>query len=140
MRILPHRGGMLLMDEVTLDEDGAAVATYKVRGDEFFFDGHFPGNPVMPGVILCEIMAQTCCILLEGQKGVPMYTGLNKVKFKNPVRPGDVLKSTARITKRKRIFYFAEGRITANGSLCFSGEFSFAVLPEQKKEDNDDAE
>ena len=88
-RILPHRDHMLLIEEVCREGD-EAVGSYTVRGDEFFLQGHFPGNPIVPGVILCEMLAQSACVLLadvmsEGK--VPMYTGLDKVRFKNPVRP-----------------------------------------------------
>ena len=81
-KILPHREPMLLIDEVSL-EDGVAIGIYTVRGDEFFLQGHFPGNPVVPGVILCEMMAQSACILIEAGKSFsPYYTGMNNVRFK----------------------------------------------------------
>ena len=89
--LLPHREPMLLVDEITVDEEGTAHGLYRVRGDEFFLQGHFPGNPVVPGVILCEIMAQACGLLIGDEiKGkTPVYTGLDKVRFRNSVRPGD---------------------------------------------------
>ena len=127
--ILPHREPMLLVDEVTLEGD-AAVGLYHVRGDEYFLQGHFPGNPVVPGVILCEILAQSACVLLQGslkEGQLPMYTGLNHVKFRSPVRPGDTVQTRCRITRVKHPFYFAEGTVTVDGRLCTSAEFSFAI-------------
>ena len=127
--ILPHREPMLLLDDVT-NTDGVAVGHYHVRGDEFFLQGHFPGNPIVPGVILCEILAQSACVLLsdslkEGQ--LPVYTGLDKVRFRNSVRPGDTIETRCTIKHAKHPFYFAEGTVTVDGTVCVSAEFSFAV-------------
>lgn len=129
MEILPHREDMLLLDEVSLD-GGDAVGHYHVRGDEFFLRGHFPGNPIVPGVILCEILAQSACVLmkdamLDGK--LPVYTGLDKVKFRSPVRPGDTIETRCRIRRAKLPFYFAEGTVCVEGRLCVSAEFSFAI-------------
>ena len=86
---LPHREPMLLLDEVTVEGE-KAIGKYTVKGDEFFLQGHFPGNPIVPGVIQCEMIAQTAVALLPDCKGkTPLYTGLNNVKFKNPLLPGD---------------------------------------------------
>ena len=110
-QILPHRKPMLLVDEAYLNEDGSATGYYTVNGDEFFLQGHFPGNPVVPGVILCEMMAQTCAVMLssEAQGATPYFTSLNNVKFKNMVKPGDKIEFKCAITKTKKPFYFASG-------------------------------
>ena len=103
MGILPHRDHMLLLDDAE-ELDGTAVGHYTVRGDEFFLKGHFPGNPIVPGVILCEILAQSACVLMRGAMGegqLPVYTGLNNVKFRSPVRPGDTVEARCRIRRAK---------------------------------------
>ena len=129
MTILPHRDNMLLLDEVE-NHDGTAVGRYTVRGDEFFLKGHFPGHPIVPGVILCEILAQSACVLLRDtmEAGtLPVYTGLNNVKFRSPVKPGDTVETRCRIKRAKHPFYFAEGTLSVGERLCVSAEFSFAI-------------
>lgn len=129
-KILPHRDNMLLLHEVH-QENEYACGTYHVQGDEWFLQGHFPGNPVVPGVILCEILAQSACILLADQMSAgktPMYTGLNNVRFKSPVKPGDTFETKCRITRAKPPFFFAEGSGYVEDQLCLKAEFSFAIV------------
>ena len=128
MDILPHRNSMLLLDEVQ-ESGGVAVGHYRVRGDEFFLDGHFPGNPVVPGVILCEILAQSACVLMKTvmtDGKLPVYTGLNNVKFRSPVRPGDVIETRCSIVRSKHPFYFAQGTVRVGERNCVSADFSEA--------------
>ena len=132
-KILPHRPPMLLLDDAEV-QDGKAVGHITIKGDEFFLQGHFPDYPVVPGVILCEMLAQACCVLLGDELpagATPMFTGLNNVRFKSPVRPGDTFESTCRIVRRKPPFYFAEGTGSVDGRLCVRAEFSFAVVEDQ---------
>lgn len=131
-KILPHRDNMLLVDAVRREGE-YALGQYQVRGNEWFLQGHFPGSPVVPGVILCEILAQSACVLLADQMAegaLPMYTGLNNVRFKSPVKPGDLFETKCRITRSKPPFYFAEGSGYVGERLCLKAEFSFAIVKE----------
>jgi len=129
-KILPHREPMLLIDEAEL-VDGVSVAKYAVRGDEFFLKGHFPGNPVVPGVILCEMMAQSACLLINPEEdATPYYTGIQNAKFKGKVLPGDVIVFKTELIKQKSVFYFVKSAGYVNDKLCVSGELSFAVVKE----------
>ena len=128
-QLLPHREPMLLLDEMIL-KDNAAQGLYTVRGDEWFVQGHFPGNPVVPGVVLCEMMGQSCAILIGDQLigKTPFFTGMNKVKFRRSARPGDTLVLEARILRHNGPFYITQGQTLINGELVAQGEFSFALV------------
>lgn len=133
--ILPHREPMLLLDEAEkVDEE--AVGRYTVKGDEFFLQGHFPGNPIVPGVILCEILAQSVCVLLQDKMEddpgiVPMYTGMNNVKFRSSAKPGDTIVTRCTITRSKHPFYFAKGKAFVGDAVCAEADFSFVLAGER---------
>lgn len=133
-KILPHRDAMLLVDEAEVRE-GAAYGKKQIRGDEWFLQGHFPGKPVVPGVILCEILAQSAGVCLAGEMEagkLPLFAGIDKAKFKRPVRPGDLLETRCEIKRRMDPFYFAEGIGTVAGEECVRATFSFALVDEKE--------
>ena len=133
MTILPHRDNMLLVEEAYV-EDGHSHGKYEIKGTEWFLKGHFPGKPVVPGVILCEMMAQSTCVLLQDrmEEGMtPFFTGIKDVRFKTPVLPGAVFESECEIIKEKPPFYFAKGKGFVDGKLCVKAEFSFALIKEE---------
>lgn len=140
-KLLPHRDNMLLIDTVELIDD-VAYGKKKITGEEWFLKGHFPNKPVVPGVILCEILGQSACVLFKDmdEGTIPMFTGLNKVRFKQPVVPGDTFETEVKITKSKSVFYWAEGKGFVNGKLAVSGEFSFALVKNDEENNLDKKE
>ena len=137
MKLLPHREPMLLLDEGELI-DGVSQCKYTVRGNEYFLQGHFPGNPVVPGVILCEMMAQASCLLVEKDDNAfdnasytPYFTGMDKIKFKKKVLPGDCIVLRSELLKQKGPFYFVKSAGYVDDAICCMGEISFALVKEQ---------
>ena len=132
MEILPHRHPFLLIDTVEEVEPGVrAVAKKNVTFNEPFFAGHFPGNPVMPGVLIVEALAQTGAVAILSQpewKGKTAYfAGISNAKFKKKVVPGDVLVLETEIIKVKGPIGIGKATATVDGKIAATAELTFAI-------------
>lgn len=132
MEILPHRAPFLLIDTVEeLEPGNRAVAKKCVTFNEPYFTGHFPGNPVMPGVLIIEALAQTgaAAILgMEENRGKTAYfAGISGAKFKQKVVPGDVLFLETEIIKRKGPIGVGRATATVEGKVVCTAELTFAI-------------
>lgn len=132
MELIPHRQPFLFVDRVQVEEGGKKGTGYKlVTINEPFFQGHFPGNPVMPGVLIIETMAQVGAVILLGRddfKGkTPYFAGINKFRFKRKVQPGDVLRMDVEITKLRGTIGIGQGIAYVDDEVAAEGEFLFAI-------------
>ena len=132
MEILPHRHPFLLIDTIEELEPGKrAVGKKCVTFSEPYFAGHFPGNPVMPGVLIIEALAQTgaaAILSLPENRGKTAYfAGIDKAKFKQMVRPGDVLTLETQIIRTKGPIGVGEAVATVDGKLVAKAELTFAI-------------
>ncbi|MGK2906362.1 MAG: 3-hydroxyacyl-ACP dehydratase FabZ [Desulfuromonadales bacterium] len=128
MKILPHRYPFLLVDRIIAFETGKRIVGIKnVTINEPFFQGHFPGHPIMPGVLILEAMAQVggvYAILANevGENQVPYFVGIDNAKFRKPVVPGDVVQLDLELLKVRRGIYTFEGKATVEGKLAAQAE------------------
>jgi 3-hydroxyacyl-[acyl-carrier-protein] dehydratase len=130
--ILPHRDPFLLIDEVTVLEPGARVVARKtVRVDEWYLSGHFPGRPIMPGVLIVEAMAQTGAVAVladeENRGKLALFAGIDDVRFKRIVEPGDELELTCELERVRGPIGRGKATATVDGELAARGTLTFAV-------------
>lgn len=138
MKVLPHRYPFLLVDRITeLDTEEARIVGLKnVTINEPFFQGHFPGQPIMPGVLILEAMAQTGGMLLMNHLGddgakLALFMGINNGKFRKPVVPGDQLRFEVALRNKRFNTFMLHGRATVDGMLVAEAELSVAVVDRQ---------
>ena len=133
MEIIPQRPPFLMIDRVEEFVPGESCVAYKnVCINEPHFQGHFPGNPIMPGVLTIEALAQTGAVAIlsmpENKGKNALFGGLDKLRFKRQVIPGDVLKLEVKIIKRKGPIGVGEAIATVNGEVAVKGELTFAIV------------
>ena len=133
MEIIPQRPPFLMIDRVEEFVPGESCVAYKnVCINEPHFQGHFPGNPIMPGVLTIEALAQTGAVAIlsmpENKGKNALFGGVDKLRFKRQVIPGDVLKLEVKIIKRKGPIGVGEAIATVKGEVAVKGELTFAIV------------
>lgn len=135
--LLPHRAPFVFVDEIVELEPGAsATCAHAVPEDAFWVPGHFPGQPVMPGVLIAEALAQTAAIAaLSGEAGAAgnavYLVGYDKLRFRRPVRPGDRLELSATLVAERRGIVTFEGEARVDGQRVANGTLMAALAPQQ---------
>jgi len=135
-KIIPHRFPFLLIDKVTITEpEKSATGIKSVSGNEAFFQGHFPEHAIMPGVLIVEAMAQVACVLLltkpEMKDKLAFFMGMEEIKFRKPVVPGDRLELKVEVLQLRSKFGKAKGEAFVEGQLATEATFSFAVVDKE---------
>ncbi|NND76481.1 MAG: 3-hydroxyacyl-ACP dehydratase FabZ [Ilumatobacter sp.] len=128
--LLPHRPPFLLVDElVELVPGQSATGIWRLTGDEWFFPGHFPGRPTLPGVLMCESIAQVgaCAVLAHADftGKLPLFGGLDKARFRRQVVPGDELVISVELGRMSARAGKGSGQVTVDGDVATSCELMF---------------
>jgi 3-hydroxyacyl-[acyl-carrier-protein] dehydratase len=132
---IPHRPPFLLLDEIVEQTESCIKCRKTFTGDEEFYQGHYPGFPLTPGVILCEAAMQAGAVLLSKfaseSAGVPVATRMNDVRFKKMVRPGDTVELEAELKERVANAFFMTAKVTCGGQVAVRFEFACTMAPPQ---------
>jgi 3-hydroxyacyl-[acyl-carrier-protein] dehydratase len=128
---IPHRAPMLLVDEIVSQEEDSIVCRKTFRADEYFFQGHYPDQPITPGVILCEATVQSGAVLLASKMqestGVPVLTRMSDVKFKTMVKPGDTIEMSVKIDDVVSSAFYLTGVAKVDGKVAARLSFTCTV-------------
>jgi len=128
---IPHREPFLLLDEIVQQSDDTILCRKTFQPDEWFFRGHYPDSPIVPGVLLCEACMQAGAVLLskivDASSGVPVATRANDVKFKRMIRPGDTVEIEAKLKERLADAFFLTGKVACGGQLACRLEFAVTL-------------
>lgn len=134
---IPHRPPFLFIDRMLEITDAGAVAERGIRAEEPHFEGHYPGNPLMPGVLLCEATFQTAAVYLvermrgdgeDGAEKTPVLARIEQAKFKQMVRPGDTIRIEVKFRETMGRFHFLEGKVLVDGKAAVTLSFALALL------------
>lgn len=137
--LLPHRYPFLLVDRVLEVKEDSIISIKNVTVNEDFFNGHFPGRPLMPGVLQVEALAQSACLLLlktsvkDPDKNLIVFSAIKNAKFRRSVVPGDQLKMEIQLLTQRRNFVTMEGKATVDGELCCELEATAAIVPREEE-------
>ena len=136
-KTIPHREPFLFVDRIVEVTDAHVIAEREIREDEPHFAGHYPGNPLMPGVLLCESVFQTAAIYMvrkfesegiDGASKTPILARINAAKFKRMVRPGDFIRIEANYKEALGQFHFMSGKVSVDGKTALTVDFGLAMI------------
>lgn len=134
---IPHRYPFLFVDTICEFSGDRIKTTKRVRPEDFFFQGHYPGNPIMPGVLVCESIFQTGAILISkrigfgGGQGVPVLTRIQDAKFRSMIKPDDLLETEVEIIESLGGAYFLKGKVAVSGKTVVTVKFACTLVQDK---------